>query len=292
MTERYREAPSPQRPTLMGKLREELAVRHYARRTVKSYVLWVRRYLAFHGCRHPREMGSKEIQAFLSHLATDLSVSASTQNQALSALLFLYRHVLGSDVGDLTGVARARQRKRLPTVLTPGEVKTVLARLDGVEGLVARMLYGSGLRLMEALRLRVKDVDFEKRQVTVRSGKGDKDRRTMLPQTLAEPLRHHLRDVRRLHEMDLAAGWGRVELPYALERKYPNAAMEWGWQWVFPQHHRWRDPQSQREGRHHLDATLVQKAVRRAVSATPLPRICWRRGRTSGPSRNSSATAT
>ena len=166
---------------------------------------------------------------------------------ALSALLFLYRHVLGRDVGDLTGVARARQRQRLPTVLTPGEVKAVLERLGGVEGLVARMLYGSGLGLLEALRLRVKDVDFEKRLVTVRSGKGDKDRRTMLPQTLVEPLRHHLRDVRRLHQMDLAAGWGRVELPHALARKYPNAASEWGWQWLFPQHRRWPDPRSKLE---------------------------------------------
>jgi integron integrase len=210
-------------------------------------------------------VGASEIHAFLSHLATDLAVSASTQNQALSALLFLYRHVPGRDVGDLTGVTRARQRQRLPTVLTPGEVKAVLERLDGVEGLVARLLYGSGLRLLEALRLRVKDVDFEKRLVTVRSGKGDKDRRTMLPQTLVEPLRHHLRDVRRLHQMDLAAGWGRVELPHALARKYPNAASEWGWQWLFPQHRRWHDPRSKLEGRHHLDPTLVQKAVRRAV---------------------------
>jgi integron integrase len=257
----------PQRPTLLGKLREELAVRHYARRTVKSYVLWVRRYLAFHGLRHPREMGAEEIHAFLSHLATDLGVSASTQNQALSALLFLYRHVLGADVGELTGVPRARQRQRVPTVLTPGEVKAVMEWLEGVEGLVARLLYGSGLRLMEAMRLRVKDLDFEKLQVTVRSGKGDKDRLTMLPHTLTEPLGLHLLGVRQIHRQDLAAGWGRVELPHALARKYPNAAGEWGWQWVFPQHHRWHDPRTQQEGRHHLDPTLVQKAVRRAVQA-------------------------
>ncbi|KEF42025.1 MAG: integrase [Cyanobium sp. CACIAM 14] len=276
MNSAFHGQPSPGRPTLLGKLREELAVRHYARRTVKSYVLWVRRYMAFHGRRHPRGMGSVEIHAFLSHLATDLGVSASTQNQALSALLFLYRQVLGTEVGDLTGVPRARQRQHLPTVLTPGEVRAVLDRLDGTEGLVARLLYGSGLRLMEALRLRVKDLDFEKLQITVRSGKGDKNRRTMLPHTLTEPLRHHLVEVRRLHQADLAAGWGRVELPHALARKYPNAAAEWGWQWVFPQHHRWRDARAQREGRHHLDPTLVQKAVRRAVLATGIskPATC------------------
>jgi integron integrase len=304
MSDRFGDQASPQRPTLLGKLREELAVRHYARRTVKSHVLWVRRYLGFHGRRHPREMGAPEIHTFLSHLATDLGVSASTQNQALSALLFLYRHVLGTDVGELTGIARARQRKRVPTVLTPHEVKAVLDRLGGKESLVARLLYGSGLRLLEALRLRVKDLDFEKRQVTVRSGKGDKDRRTMLPHTLVDPLRHHLMEVRRLHQQDLAAGWGRVELPYALARKYPNAASEWGWQWVFPQHRRWHDPSSHQEGRHHLDPTLVQKAVRRAVLAAgiskpaschtfrhSLPRICWKRCRTSARSRNSSATA-
>ncbi|MEB3323310.1 MAG: integron integrase, partial [Synechococcaceae cyanobacterium] len=265
MTDTCSEPTSPQRPTLLGQLREELAVRHYARRTVKCDVLGVRRSRVFHDCRHPREMGSREIHAFLSHLATDRGVSASTQNQALSALLFLYRHVLGQDVGELAGIPRARQRQRLPTVLTLHEVKAVLERLGGVEGLVARLLYGSGLRLMEALRLRVKDVDFEKRLITVHSGKGDKDRRTMLPQTLAAPLRQHLVEVRRLHGLDLAAGWGRVELPHALARKYPSAAGEWGWQWVFPQHHRWRDARSQREGRHHLDPTLVQKAVRRAV---------------------------
>jgi len=173
-------------------------------------------------------MGPAEIHAFLSHLATDLEVSASTQNQALSALLFLYRQVLGADVGELTGVARARQRQRVPTVLTSSEVKAVLDRLDGMEGLVARMLYGSGLRLMEALQLRVKDLDFEKLRVTVHSGKGDKDQRTMLPQTLTEPLRHQLVEVRRIHRQDLAAGWGRVELPHALARKYPNASSEWG----------------------------------------------------------------
>jgi len=252
---------------LLGKLREELAVRHYAPRTIKAYVQWVRRYLAFHGRRHPRDMGTTEIHAFLSHLATDREVSSSTQNQALSALLFLYRQVLGVDVGDLSGLPRARQRQRLPTVLTVEEVRAVLDGVDGVEGLVARLLYGGGLRLTEALRLRVKDLDGEKHLVTVRSGKGDKDRNTLLPQSLLQPLQYHLRDVRGIHQRDMAAGWGRVQLPHALERKYPNAAREWAWQWVFPQHHRWRDAQTQQEGRHHLDPTLVQKAVRRAVLA-------------------------
>ncbi len=249
----------------MDRYREELQVRHYARRTISSYAQWVRRFLRFHGMRHPSEMGEQEINAFLTHLATVGQVSASTQNQALSALLFLYRQVLSSDVGNLEGVVRARQPRRLPVVLTVREVRAVLDRLEGVEQLVAQLLYGSGLRLMEALRLRVKDVDFQARQLTVRSGKGDKDRVTVLPDSLMEPLREHLLEVQALHRADLAAGWGRVVMPMALARKYPNAASEWAWQWVFPQAHRWRDAKARTEGRHHIDPTLIQKAVKRAV---------------------------
>lgn len=226
--------------------------------------------------RHPRGMGEVEINAFLSHLATEERVSASTQNQALAALLFLYRTVLGGDVGNLEGVIRARRRPRLPVVLTVSEVRAVLVKTDGAEVLVAQLLYGSGLRLMEALRLRIKDVDLEQRCITVRCGKGDKDRRTVLPTSLVEPLQQHLQVVRRVHQVDLAAGWGAVELPGALERKYRNAAREWAWQWLFPQGRRWRDPRQNSEGRHHLDPSVVQRAVRAAVQAAGIskPATC------------------
>jgi integron integrase len=263
-------------PGLIQRYREELQVRHYARRTVSSYEQWLRRFLRFHQMRHPRQMGEAEINAFLSHLATEQRVSASTQNQALAALLFLYRTVLGGDVGNLEGVIRARKRQRLPVVLTVGEVRGVLHHLDGAEALVAKLLYGSGLRLMEALRLRIKDVDLDQRCITVRCGKGDKDRRTVLPSSLVEPLKGHMNEVQHQHQNDLSAGWGAVELPHALERKYRNAAREWGWQWLFPQSRRWRDPRQNIEGRHHLDPSLVQRAVRAAVQAAGIskPATC------------------
>jgi integron integrase len=263
-------------PGLIQRYREELQVRHYARRTVSSYEQWLRRFLRFHQMRHPRQMGKAEINAFLSHLATEERVSASTQNQALAALLFLYRTVLGGDVGNLEGVIRARKRQRLPVVLTVGEVRGVLHHLDGAEALVAKLLYGSGLRLMEALRLRIKDVDLDQRCITVRCGKGDKDRRTVLPSSLVDPLKQHVNEVQHQHQNDLSAGWGAVELPHALERKYRNAAKEWGWQWLFPQGRRWRDPRQNIEGRHHLDPSLVQRAVRAAVQAAGIskPATC------------------
>jgi integron integrase len=226
---------NPNRPPgLIQRYREELQARHYARRTVSSYEHWLRQFLRFHRMRLPRAMGEAEINAFLSHLATEERVSATTQNQALAALLFLYRTVLGGDVGNLEGVIRARRRQRLPVVFTVGEVRAVLGHLDGTEALVAQLLYGSGLRLMETLRLRIKDVDLEQRCITVRCGKGDKDRRTMLPASLVEPLQRHMQGLRGVHQADLAAGWGTVELPHALEWKYRNAAREWAWQWLFP----------------------------------------------------------
>lgn len=245
-------------------------MRHYARRTIGTYEQWVRRFLRFHGMRHPREMGQAEINGFLTHLAVDLQVSASSQTQALSALLFLYRHVLAVDPGDLTGVVRARVKRRVPVVMTPTEVQKVLDQLDGTPALVCRLLYGSGLRLMEALRLRVQDLDFERKEITVRSGKGDKDRLSLMPERLNAPLRGHLEAVRGLHGKDLAAGWGRVVLPHALARKYPNADREWAWQWVFPQSKRWRDQPSGQHGRHHMDGSIVQKEVRRAVQAAEI----------------------
>jgi integron integrase len=256
-------------PGLIQRYREELQVRHYARRTVSSYEQWLRRFLRFHQMRHPRQMGEAEINAFLSHLATEQRVSASTQNQALAALLFLYRTVLGGDVGNLEGVIRARKRQRLPVVLTVGEVRGVLHHLDGAEALVAKLLYGSGLRLMEALRLRIKDVDLDQRCITVRCGKGDKDRRTVLPSSLVDPLKQHVNEVQHQHQNDLSAGWGAVELPHALERKNRNAAKEWGWQWLFPQGRRWRDPRQNIEGRHHLDPSLVCPASTPLAGALP-----------------------
>jgi len=264
-----------QPPGLIQRYREALQVRHYARRTVSSYEQWLRRFLRFHQLRHPREMGSAEVNAFLTHLAVEAQVSAPTQNQALSALLFLYRELLERDL-DLEGVVRARARRRLPVVMSVAEVRAVLERLDGVEALVAGVLYGGGLRLMEALRLRVHDLDLQRLQITVRDGKGGKDRRTMLPSRLAEGLKSHLEAVRSLHRQDLADGYGRVRLPHALDRKYPHAPVEWGWQWVFPQQHRWRNSETGEQGRHHLDPTVIQKAVRRAVLASGIttPATC------------------
>ena len=268
--------PEAKPPGLIQRYRELLQARHYARRTVKTYEQWLRRFLRFHQLRHPREMGSAEVNAFLTHLAVEAKVSASTQNQALSALLFLYRELLERDL-DLEGVIRARRRVRLPVVMSVAEVRAVLERLDGVEALVAGVLYGGGLRLMEALRLRVHDLDLQRLQITVRDGKGGKDRRTMLPARLVAGLKAHLEAVRSLHRQDLAEGYGRVRLPHALDRKYPHAPVEWGWQWVFPQQHRWRNPETGEQGRHHLDPTLIQKAVRRAVLASAIitPATCY-----------------
>lgn len=210
-------------------------------------------------------MGELEINAFLTHLAVNETVSASTQNQALSALLFLYRHVLNREVGDLGDVIRARHSRRLPVVFTRDEARAVLDRLAGDRCLIVSLLYGSGLRLMECLNLRVKDLEFSRGEVTVRDGKGGRDRVTMLPASLGDQLRDYLHGVKRIHEGDLVAGWGRVLLPDALDRKYPNAAAEWAWQWVFPQERRWKDRKTGQEGRHHLHETLVQRAVRQAV---------------------------
>lgn len=251
-------------PGLIQRYRELLQARHYARRTVKAYEQWLRRFLRFHQLRHPRAMGSDEVNAFLTHLAVKEQVSASTQNQALAALLFLYRDLLEREL-ELEGVVRARTHHRIPVVLSEAEVRAVRERLEGEPALVVGLLYGSGLRLMEALRLRVKDLDLQRREITVRDGKGGKDRLTVLPQSLVPALREHLSRVRSLHQSDLAAGWGRVLMPFALARKYPNASREWAWQWVFPQQNRWRDGASGNQGRHHLDPSVVQKAVKRAV---------------------------
>ncbi|MFM9102433.1 MAG: integron integrase [Cyanobium sp.] len=257
--------PIAQPPGLIQRYRELLQTRHYARRTVKTYEQWLRRFLRFHRMRHPQDMGSAEVNAYLTHLAVQEQVSASTQNQALAALLFLYRDLLEQEL-EIEGVVRARTSQRVPVVLSEAEVRAVRERLDGEAALVVGLLYGSGLRLMEALRLRVKDLDLQRMAITVRDGKGGKDRLTVLPQSLVLPLQGHLLRVRSLHQSDLAAGWGQVLMPYALARKYPNANREWAWQWVFPQQNRWRNKESGAQGRHHLDPSLIQKAVKRAVT--------------------------
>jgi integron integrase len=258
------------KPKLLEQLREALRVRRYSRRTEQTYCHWVRRYIHFHGVRHPAEMGEPEINAFLTDLAVRRNVGASTQTQALSALLFLYRHVIGREVGELGDVIRARKSRRLPVVMTREEVKGVLTHLVGDKWLAVSLMYGAGLRLLECLRLRVQDIDFSRNEILVRNGKGGKDRVTMLPESLKEPIRDHLRRVKKIHERDLAEGWGRVSLPDALDRKYPNAPKEWRWQWVFPQENRWKNPKSGEEGRHHVDESLVQKAVRHAVGKAGL----------------------
>ena len=258
-------APAPQQPRLMDRLRDALRSRHYSRSTEQSYCHWVKRFIFFHNVLHPADMAEPEINAFLTHLAVKEKVSASTQNQALSALLFLYRHVLGRAVGDLGQVIRARTPRHLPVVMTREEVKAVLRCLDGDKWLMASVMYGAGLRLMECLRLRVQDIDFARNEIMVRDGKGAKDRVSMLPESLKATLQEHLRAVKIIHEKDLGDGWGRVEMPHALDRKYPNAAAEWRWQWVFPQGNRWRNAMTREQGRHHIDESLVQRAVKEAV---------------------------
>lgn len=252
---------------MLGELRRALRVRHYSRRTEEAYVWWVRRFVHFCGRRHPRELGEGDVTRFLSSLAVDRGVSASTQNQALSALVFLYGAVLGQPVGWLSALVRAKRPERMPVVLTRDEVRAVLERLPGVCWLVGAVLYGTGVRLLEALRLRVKDIDFAANEIMVRGGKGDRDRVTMLPERLKGPLLHHLAEVRRQHERDVAVGAGWVELPGALGRKYPGAGREWGWQWVFPATRPYVDPASRERRRHHLHETVIQRAFRYARRA-------------------------
>ena len=296
MSHDTREAPARDAtpPRLLEQLRHEVRVRHYSHRTEEAYAAWARRFILFHGKRHPATMGEREVARFLTWLATERRVSANTQSQALSAILFLYRDVLRADVGWVQNVVRAKPSRRLPSVLTRDEVVLLLRRLSGTPWLVAALLYGSGLRLLEALRLRVKDVELGAHQLIVRSGKGRKDRITMLPRTLTEPLRRHLETVRLQHAQDLARrgdqddarvfdqdgsrggdqggyrGGGWVEIPDAIARKYPHAGREWGWQWVFPASRTYVDPASGERRRHHLHESVLQRAVHDAVRRSGL----------------------
>ena len=254
-------------PKLLDRVRAVMRQKHYSMRTEESYISWIKRFVYFHNLRHPDEMGAKEITAFVSALATEQNVSASTQNQALCALVFLYKQVLEREPGEFENIIRAQRPKRLPVVLTRDEVKRVLEKLSGVHWLMAMLLYGSGLRLRECLQLRVKDVDFGYLQITVRDGKGEKDRRTMLPKSVILPLREHLEKVKAIHDQDLKRGFGETRLPYALAKKYPNAGKDWGWQYVFPASRLSKDPLDGVWRRHHIHESVLQKAVKGAVRA-------------------------
>ncbi len=263
------ESPSPvdpQPPRLLVQVRHRIRVKHYALRTEQAYVDWVRRFVAFHRKRHPRELGAADVEAFLSWLAVERRVAASTQNQAKAALLFLYKEVLGIQLPWLDDVTQARVTRRLPVVLTPHEVKALLDELRGTMWLIASLLYGTGMRVLEGLRLRVKDVEFARREIVVRAGKGDKDRVTVLPENLIGPLRDQMTRAKRVHDADLADGYGDVEMPCALDLKYPHAGRSWGWQYVFPTASRSTDPRSGAIRRHHVLEYSVQRAVKGAAA--------------------------
>lgn len=256
------------RPELLVRVRLAIRTRHYSHRTEKTYVGWVRRFLVFHRHRDPSAMSEEDVSHFLSSLASNSHVSASTQNQVLNAILFLYRDVIGKEIGYVGGVVRAKRPRRLPVVLTKEEVRMILAHLHGTVWIMTMLLYGAGLRLMECLRLRVKDLDFARNEILVRAGKGDKDRVTMLPATVGDPLRRHLEQVKAQYEADILNRYDGVSLPNALARKYPNAPKEWGWQWVFPASKLYQDRQSGEHKRHHLHESVLQRAVKEAVQET------------------------
>ena len=265
-------ASNASEPRLLDRVRAAIRLRHYSRRTEKAYTGWIRRFILFHGKRHPAEMAEAEITRFLSHLAIEDKVSASTQNQALSALLFLYRNVLARELPWMDEIVRAKRPQRLPVVLSREEVAALLREMKGVGHLMASLLYGSGLRLLECCRLRVKDIDLLRGEITVRDGKGGKDRMTLLPTRLSAPITAHLQHVRAQHGRDLANALGSVELPAALERKPPHAPFEWGWQWVFPATRFYSDAGSGRRRRHHLHESVLQRAVHEAAIRARLTR--------------------
>jgi integron integrase len=264
--------PDAPPPRLLDRVRAALRTRHYSIRTEKAYVGWVRRYVLFHGKRHPDTLGEAEIGAYLSSLANQEKVSASPQNQALAALLFLYQEVLGRKIEWLGDLVHAKRPARVPIVLSRDEARALLAQLEGPVWLVGGLLYGGGLRLLEALQIRVKDVDLARREVTVRRGKGQKDRRTVLPGVLVEPLRAHMAAVRAQHDRDLKSGAGAVALPDAIARKYPSAPREWAWQWVFPATRTYADRETGEIRRHHLHESVIQHAVRAGAAAAGIPK--------------------
>lgn len=261
-----------EKPKLLDQLRDAIRTRHYSYRTEQTYVLWSKNYILFHNKRHPQEMGEKEIAEYLTYLATERKVSASTQNQALNALIFLYKHVLNKSIGMIDGVVRAKKPKNLPEVFTKEEAKAVLSQLTGQNWLMANLLYGAGLRLMECHRLRVKDIDFGFRQILIRDGKGQKDRITMLPQLLIPHLETQLKVVKGIHAVDLTDGFC-ASMPEALARKYPNAPHEWGWQYLFPGTNRAEDPRSKRFFRHHVHECMLQKAVKQAIRTAGIHKL-------------------
>ena len=264
------------KPKLLDQVRDVIRRKHFSIRTEQAYVDWIRRFILFHDKRHPRDMAEEELTEFLTYLAREGRVAASTQNQALSALLFLYKEVLKQEIGWLESVERAKTPARLPVVLTRDEVHRIFARLQGTHRLMAGLLYGSGLRLMECVRLRVKDVDLGYLRITVRDGKGAKDRLTMLPVNVAKSLERHLQKVKAQHEQDLEDGFGTVHLPFALVRKFPNADREWSWQYVFPSSRLSLDPRTGKKRRHHTDESVLQGAMKMAVRAAGIskPATC------------------
>ena len=257
-------------PKLLDRVRERIRVKHYSYRTEQSYIGWIKRFIFHHDKRHPQDMGAPEVEAFLSHLATVGHVSSSTQNQALAALLFLYKDVLGIDLPWLEGITRAKKSQHLPIILSVAEVQALLHHTSGTPGLIIKLLYGTGMRLLEGLRLRVKDVDFDRRQITVRGGKGNKDRITMLPQSLIEPLRARLAERYKMHSIDLATNMADVELPDAIDRKYPNAGKEWGWQYIFAAAGYSADPRTGVIRRHHIHEKTIQRHVKAAAQAAKI----------------------
>ena len=259
-------------PKLLDRVRDEIRLRHYSIRTEESYVAWIRRFILFHNKKHPAAMGGDDVNQFLSALAVEGNVTATTQNQALSAILFLYKHVLKDPLPWLNEIVHARRPQRLPVVMTREEVARVLGRLRGSWWLMGMLLYGAGLRQIECLRLRVKDIDFKRFEVVVREGKGDKDRITMLPEAVSNPLQSHLLSVQALHEKALAVGEGRVWLPHALGRKYPNAEREWCWQYVFPARGMSVDPRDGTRRRHHVHEKALQRSIAQAVRASGIPK--------------------
>jgi len=253
------------KPRLLDQVRGVIRCKHYSIRTEQTYIDWIKRYIYFHNKQHPEDMGERHISAFLTHLAVNRKVASSTQNQALCALVFLYREVLKKEMGDFENLIRAKKPQKLPVVFTREEVRQVLLQMDGFHWLMGQLLYGAGLRVMECVRLRAKDIDFGYGQIVVRNGKGQKDRVTMLPEIIRDDLQRHLQKVRKIHETDLKAGFGAVYLPYALERKYKNANRSWSWQYVFPATRRSIDPRSGIERRHHISENVPQRAVRKAI---------------------------